>query len=215
MEAVPDVKLIFCLRNPIERAWANYRFTVLEGLEPLSFDDAIETESSRVEQAKGKWAEVQPHAYLLRSHYFYNIMEYKKIFPEENILIIKSEDLGENPKDNLSRICEFLNVSSFIDLPLPLNYSSPSVKNRMLQIELREYFGNRFSEFVECIRMEKNVSFLEQDDNDHSNVIRLRKNLDIRKNPLADSTRRHLQLLFEHELSILSEIVDFTLDDWN
>ena len=43
----PDIKLIFCLRNPVERAWGNYRFTVLEGLETLSFEEALEKEEER------------------------------------------------------------------------------------------------------------------------------------------------------------------------
>ena len=37
----PNIKLIFCIRNPIERAWANYRFTVLQGYENLPFIEAL------------------------------------------------------------------------------------------------------------------------------------------------------------------------------
>ena len=33
----PNIKIIACLRNPSERAWANYRFTCLEGLEENGF----------------------------------------------------------------------------------------------------------------------------------------------------------------------------------
>ena len=32
---LPNIKLIFVLRNPIERTWANYRYTVLSGLVTL------------------------------------------------------------------------------------------------------------------------------------------------------------------------------------
>ena len=43
-----NVKLIFCVRNPIERAWANYRFTVLQGYEHLSFIEALKKEKKRI-----------------------------------------------------------------------------------------------------------------------------------------------------------------------
>ena len=100
-EYLPKIKLIFCLRNPIERAWANYRFTVLEGLEPLPFNEALEQERKRMSTAEGKWIEIQPHAYLTRSHYSTHIQEYIKLFQRENILFIKSEDLGKKSSSKL------------------------------------------------------------------------------------------------------------------
>jgi hypothetical protein len=51
----PNIKLIFCLRNPIERTWGNYRFSVLEGLKDLSFEKALDCEIKRISEASGKW----------------------------------------------------------------------------------------------------------------------------------------------------------------
>ena len=59
----PNMKFIFTLRNPIERTWANYRYTVLQGLEKYSFEEALANEKKRVEEQSGIWAEIQPYNY--------------------------------------------------------------------------------------------------------------------------------------------------------
>lgn len=213
-QAMPDVKLIFCLRNPLERAWGNYRFTVLEGLEPLSFDEAILCEPERIKQAVDKWAEVQPHAYLARSRYSTHLEEFFALFGKERILLIKSEDLGRNPQENMKRVCEFLGVDSTVSLPMPPNYSSPSVIDRALQMELRNYFGDRFPELVECIRKEEDVSELILCSEDAAQIDRLRANLRDGKDPMPDTSRQHLRKLFADEIVRMKSLVDFPVDDW-
>ena len=213
-QTLPDVKLIFCLRNPLERAWGNYRFTVLEGFEPLPFDEAILCESARMKQAEGKWAEVQPHAYLTRSRYSAHLEEFFALFGKERILLIKSEDLGRNPQENVRRVCEFLGVDSTLSLPMPPNYSSPSVIDSALQMELRNYFGDRFPELVECIRKEEDVSELILVAEDASQIERLRANLRGGKDPLPEESRHHLRQLFAGEIDRMKSLVDFSVDDW-
>ena len=78
------MKFIFTLRNPIERTWANYRYTVLQGLEDLSFEEALHNEKQRIEEQNGIWAEIQPHNYTGRGQYSKKIREYIKYFPKEN-----------------------------------------------------------------------------------------------------------------------------------
>ena len=213
-QTVPDVKLIFCLRNPLERAWGNYRFTVLEGLEPLSFDEAIQCEPERMKQAEGKWAEVQPHAYLTRSCYSTHLEEFFTLFGKDRILLLKSEDLGRHPHDHVKRVCDFLGVDSTVPLQLPPNYSSPSVIDRVLQMELRNYFGDRFPELVECIRKEESVSGLTLSAEDSKNIDRLRSNLRGGKDPLPEHSRHLLRQLLGGEINRMKGLVDFSVDDW-
>jgi hypothetical protein len=213
-ESLPSVKLIFCLRNPIERAWGNYRFSVLEGLETLPFNEAIEVEATRTSQAAGRWAEVQPHAYLARSKYSDSLLEYIELFGLSNILLLKSEELGKEPKATLSRVCEFLGVASDVELPLPPNYSSPSVLNPSVQAKLRSYFGDRFPDLIEGIR--KNDLNLDSFDSteDLAMLKELRLNLSDGKQPLEPLDRNRLNELLSNEIAKLAKIVDFELDDW-
>lgn len=213
-ESIPDVKLIFCLRNPIERAWANYRFTVLEGLEPLSFDEAIECEQERMQQAVDKWREVQPHAYLTRSKYSAHLQEYFELFGRDRILLIKSEDLSKHPNDNIARVCEFLGISPSTSLPIPPSYSSPSVIDRQLQMKLRNTFGDRFSEIVELIRKEVDDSAAAEPGDFAKNIELLRANLRDGKDPIPESSRERLRSLLKQDITRTAKLVDFPVDDW-
>ena len=65
----PKMKFIFTLRNPIERTWANYRYTVLQGLEDLPFEEALAGEERRIKEQTGIWAEIQPYNYTGRGFY--------------------------------------------------------------------------------------------------------------------------------------------------
>lgn len=213
-EYLPKIKLIFCLRNPIERAWANYRFTVLEGLEPLPFNEALEQERKRMSTAEGKWIEIQPHAYLTRSHYSTHIREYIKLFQRENILFIKSEDLGKNPHQNLERVCEFLGVNPKIKMSFPPNFSAPSVLDRNIQVKIRNYFGERFPQIVECIRKEEDFSTFVSTDEDSNFLARLKANLSSGKNPMSEAIRLNLRSMLADEIEKISTLVDFCVDDW-
>ena len=213
-QSLPDIKIIFCLRNPIERAWANYRFSVLEGLEPLSFDEAIECESLRMRQAVGKWAEVQPHAYLTRSKYSAHLQEYLELFDREQILLLKSEDMSKHPHDTLGRVCEFLDISPSIQLPLPPNYSSPSVIDRQLQVALRKKLGDKFSEIIELIRKEDSPSTEAGSEEFARHIELLRVNLESGKAKIPESSRQRLHSLLDEEIARTRKLVDFSVDDW-
>lgn len=210
----PDIKLIFCLRNPIERTWGNYRFSVLEGLEDLSLEDALDMEPKRMSLAEGKWAEVQPHAYTTRSKYSKHLQEYFELFGRENSLLIKSEAMGKNPHEHIKKVCEFLNVEWIPDLPLPPNYSSPSVVDRTLQPSFRKHFGERFPEVIEAIRKEEDVAEIIKTDLDREILDKLRANLCGGKEPLPTESRMRLQSFFEDEIDELKKLVDFSLEDW-
>jgi hypothetical protein len=45
---VPDIKLIWILRDPVYRAYSNYWHAVCEGVELLDFDEAVRMESERI-----------------------------------------------------------------------------------------------------------------------------------------------------------------------
>ena len=137
---IPDVKLIFMLRNPIDRAYANYRYTVLEGLEDLSFEEALRKEKIRTKYQKGKWAEIKPYCYIERGLYFQQLQRFFKYFNKESMLILKSEIFGEDLENDFKKVFKFLGVNEDFKVTIPPKFTSLSVKNRKLQVKLRQYF---------------------------------------------------------------------------
>ena len=213
-ECVPEIKIIFCLRNPVERAWANYRFSVLEGLEPLTFREALLHERERTAAATGRWAEVQPHAYVTRSTYSHHLREFFELFGEDQILLIKSEALGQNPGEHLRRACRFLGVDEDIELLVPPNFTSPSVVDAAVQAEMRAHFGDRFHEVIETVRLGEQVEAITASEEDASMLARLGSNLTGGKQPLPPAERALATDLLSAELEELARLLPFDIKDW-
>lgn len=90
-QAVPDTKIIALLRDPIERTISQYFHAKRSGYENLEIEDALKKEKERL--LSGSMYSHQKHSYIHRSMYEKQLETYEKLFPTENILIIKSEDL--------------------------------------------------------------------------------------------------------------------------
>ena len=211
----PDMRFIFNLRNPVERTWANYRFTVLQGLEDLSFTQALENEQNRVEQQSGIWSEIQPHNYTGRGFYANQLKKYLNFFPRKNILCIKSELLSTQTDIELKKIYQFLDLT-LLDpkFEKPPNYSAVNVVDSKLQMELRQYFGDRFPEIVQGIRKEENLERFVSNGDDEEKIILLSENLTSKKELMPDTARLYLNELFSKDLAKLGQLVDFDIQDW-
>ena len=211
---LPQVKIIFMLRNPIERTYANYRFTVLQGLETLSFAEALKNEHYRVKQQIGKWSEIQPYNYTGRGFYFQQIEQFLSYFKREQILILKSETFGQNLQNDFKKILNFLEVSNDIPIVEPPKFMSLSVKDRTLQTKLKNHFGKNFYVLIEAIRKEEDPTTYLKRERDLVYFHLLKKNLKSAKEDMLQEERSYLQTLFREEIKKLQTLVDFPLDDW-
>ena len=210
----PNMRFIFILRNPIERVWANYRYTVLEGLETNSFQAALLTEKKRIKKQKGIWSEIQPFNYTGRSFYAKQIKEFLKIFSKKNILLIKSEKLSLNTDVELKKICNFLNVSDNFKYKLAPLHTSLSVVDRYLQKNLRQYFKNDFDVIVEIIRKKENLKTFPNYTKHLKKIKSLSNNLEKKKIKMPQSCRNFLRYIFENDIQELKSLVDFDVNDW-
>jgi len=121
LETVPRVKLIVLLRNPVERAYSHYRHEVRLGVETLPFEKAIEREEKRLRGEMEKMLEdenyysykYRDYSYLTKGIYADQLKTWMKLFPKEQILIMKSEDFFNNPSTIFKRVLEFLNLPSW------------------------------------------------------------------------------------------------------
>jgi len=213
--AYPNMKFIFTLRNPIERTWANYRYTVLQGLEDLSFEAALNNEERRIEEQSGVWAEIQPYNYTGRGRYAAQIREYMKYFPMENLLFIKSELLSSQTEKELHKIYKFLSLSiSDFEYKRAPDHTSVNVINPKLQMELRNYFGDRFDKVIEATRKEENIDSFISSHLDKEKIDELAANMVGKKQPMPISARAFLQDFFAADIHDLQQFVDFDLEDW-
>ena len=201
---LPEVKLIFCLRNPIERAFANYRFSVLSGFETKSFEKALKLEDIRFRDSKGWKSEVQPNLYRRRGNYFSQLTPFFEKFPLKNLLFIKSEAMNKNPIETIKTVYDFLEVEpSSVDFPT--NFTSNSVRSRTVQVLLRKYHGESFDQITEDVRS----SNLKQ-----RTYSLLNLNSTNRKKMMNQNTRLELREFYKEQNQALADILGWDLSDW-
>jgi hypothetical protein len=106
-----EAKIIIILRNPIDRAFSHWLMD-LRGQDVCrrSFIEAIEEDQSVVEKWWGK-----SHLYVELGLYYDQIMRYKTIFPEEQLLILLYDDMLENQNRFYQQICQFIKIPFYSD----------------------------------------------------------------------------------------------------
>jgi hypothetical protein len=109
-EAVPSVKLLFLLRDPVQRAWSNYLWSKMNGLETLAFEDALAAEEERERNYPPKLRYARPYAYRSRGLYAQQLLPYFSLFAREQILCLRFEDIETDASDFVARIHRFLGV---------------------------------------------------------------------------------------------------------
>lgn len=121
LKTVPGARLIALLRNPVDRAYAQYHQKIRTGRETLSFTDALEAEPERLKGEKEKMLaderydsiSYRDHSYLARGVYVDQLAHWMSLFPKEQILILGSGDLRKNPAGVVQEVVRFLELPSW------------------------------------------------------------------------------------------------------
>lgn len=107
---IPDVKLIFVLRDPVERAISNYRWSKMNKMENQDLETALILEQQRERNLSERLRYSRPHAYFSRGLYADHLESYLSLFPRDNILCLRFELLTETAEAFLSQVHRFLGV---------------------------------------------------------------------------------------------------------
>jgi Sulfotransferase family len=112
---IPEARLIAVLRDPAERAHSNWTHLWSAGLEPIGdFVRACEEEPRRIEAG---WASFWHYTGLGR--YGEQLEHLYRLFPREQVLVLRYLSLVDSPAETLDRICGFLGVEPGIIASLP------------------------------------------------------------------------------------------------
>jgi hypothetical protein len=116
--SLPQAKLIVLLRDPVRRAYSQYWHERDKGREPLSFEDALRAEPERVDAAHRKLAdgeieasrEHQTHSYVARGRYAEQLERWLALYPREQLLVLRFEDLVKDPLAVLNQTLAYLRL---------------------------------------------------------------------------------------------------------
>ena len=122
-----NIRLIFLLRNPIDRAYSHYWMMIAKYREYLPFEKALRAEPHRIHRS---FHDLRSYSYISRGYYATQIQRYLRYFPRERMLFLLSDDLYNHTDQTLSSICRHLGVTEHFRFEKSVDkYSMPIPKN--------------------------------------------------------------------------------------
>jgi hypothetical protein len=116
-EALPAVKLILLLREPVDRAYSQYQMFKRFDWEQRSWEAVVAAELAALRTCPRDEADLAVartaaprHSYLLHSAALPFLQRWCRLVPREQLLILQHEDLRRDPPGTLDRVYRFLGL---------------------------------------------------------------------------------------------------------
>jgi hypothetical protein len=120
----PYLKIILVLRNPVERAYSAWKMIKKYWDEKRSFEVAVTQELESKLDEENKTFYTSQKQYLQRGLYYKQIKNILKWFPRNNLLVLISEKVKNNMREEYDKVYSFLNLK-----PFETNYELEFVSN--------------------------------------------------------------------------------------
>jgi hypothetical protein len=128
-KVIPDVKMVFIVRDPVARAYSNWLWSTKNGLEKLPFVEAVALEGTRVSPLPAEKSHAKPFDYLVRGHYDTLAAPYLTAFGPQQIRFFLYEDITLRPQRLLRELQEFIGVE-----PRPFEHLDVGVVNSAREV---------------------------------------------------------------------------------
>ena len=104
--ALPNAKLIYIVRDPVERLASHWRMLTRDDADTPSFKKALKSGKLRPFLAE-------------RSSYWFQISAFRDRYPDSQILVVFFEDFKQDPCRELNRCAAFVGVEAFAEISNP------------------------------------------------------------------------------------------------
>jgi hypothetical protein len=147
---IPGARLIVLLRDPVERTYSHWSEQRRNGVETLSFEDALAAEPERLAgelerllaDPEAVSFPYEQQSYALQSEYASSIERWLRYYPVTQMLVLRSEDLYAEPQTTYDRVTKFLGLDAHtLRAPEPWNAAPRSA----LAAETRAALVARFA----------------------------------------------------------------------
>jgi hypothetical protein len=161
LKMIPEAKIIAILRNPVDRAYSHYIHQVKWGRETLSFEEAINIEKQRIfgeyekvlKDEKYHSYSLHHYSYLIRGVYVDQLKIWFDTFPNEQILILKSEEFLVNASKTYLKVLDFLGIPLWEIKQYSIvgkeRYSPMNISTRKFLIDYFKPHNKRLYDFLE------------------------------------------------------------------
>ena len=197
-----EIKLIFVLRQPSDRAYSNYLHRLRAGRAVYSFEDTLRFE---------------PYSVLNRSLYLDQLKVYYEKLPKSRIKVILFEDLISDRVNILRDISAFLGIkySEFPNQSL-ITHANKSVMPRSIKINILK---NRFTlnsthqKYSKSLPFKFNSTSIKYDLAKVLNLVHRKINVSRQpKQKMNQNTKLMLDTYFRNQLKGLDELIEKEID---
>jgi len=118
---IPNAKLIFILRNPVDRANSHYWMSIKKLRHSRGFEKALEFEDNVLKNCDIETK--RQTSYKDRGKYSIQIKRFMEFFPDDQMLFLDFDQLTKNPSVVFNKIYDFLEVNTYNNF----NYKIPEI----------------------------------------------------------------------------------------
>ena len=115
-DCFPRVKLAVILRNPVDRTVSRYNMMVRNGTEKRDLATAMTAEIDIIQQATTgdniAWKALNRCRHIGNSLYYHHLKRWLAVFPQEQLIVLQSEDLFEQPEQTMQQLYGQLGLAS-------------------------------------------------------------------------------------------------------
>jgi len=189
------MRLIYIVRNPIDRAISHYLHSTLKGREKRSIHSALLNDYER--------------SYITVGQYYKQLLRYLAIFPREQICVVVAESLWANPSAGLQKIFSFLGLD-----PMGLNCGSLFYNRNSLGDNVRSVVGGPFGGTTQqngCMPVGWHLARA----SGLPEAKKLTSSRIAEQLGFTHEDRSHVATLFEEDVFQLRRLLGCTLDEWS
>lgn len=195
-----EIKIIIILRNPVERAFSQYLHFIREEETSATFEEMLKNEE--------QWYNTDTWwCFFLKDVglYYEGVKTYMEKFPHIKIFIF--EEFIKNQDAFFKEICNFFEIDNTFKFQEPeFRNKTGMPKNKMLNHIL---MGN-----VPFRKTFKKLALLFWSEKKIINKIHKRRDKNLYKPNMEDSTRKYLSDFYSREISKLEKLLDRDLSLW-
>ncbi len=202
-EHFPDIKLIVCLRNPIEKVFSSFVYAQKGGKTPSTKSFETHLKESNL---------------IKTGEYYPYLKRYFNLFPKENILILIYEDIAKDSTKFIQRIYKFLNVNrDFIPENITKKMNSGDGKQSKFLFIPRTYFslrkslrksklGKKIRIILKLLKLNQLATAILKANRKYNRTF---------QKPLMNSqTRKFLQKHYDQDIKNLEKLINRDLSFW-
>lgn len=184
-----NIKLIYIVRDPVDRFQSNFTDSKTYGDIPSSYSI-----NQFIEEG------IEDNPFVKTSSYYFQIKDYLALFDKENFYFLKAEDLKSNPQKEMDKLYQFLGLNS---IPVKEIKRNQSVKKAYYNTAFVAFNENYFVNKIKAVFPKPLLYYIKE----HKAVQGIiKKEFNPALDVISEENRAKLYAYLEEDLRLFKEV---------